>query len=260
MLQLQRHEQILNFLSQNEFITIDNAAELCDASAPTIRRDFNLLAKMELAIRFRGGLRSTKQSPNQMMPFALRQLRQSSEKQALAYEAVKLLEPGNVILIDGGTTTFHLGLCLPNIEIRVITNSLRLAAMLEERNEEHSKLEISLTGGLLYKKSGILLGPNTEAGISQYHADFAFLSVGGLDESGIYNTNELVTETERVMIRNADKVIILADYSKIGKKSMCHVCSISDIDILITNDWPANNDMLSKLQESDVKIIKTVMH
>jgi DeoR/GlpR family transcriptional regulator of sugar metabolism len=256
MIQIQRHEQILKHLAKKDYLSVTEAINLFAASPATIRRDFNRLARQKLAQRFRGGLKAVQKTSSGMVPFALRQLQYSAEKEALARQAVKLLKPGNVILIDGGTTTFHLGMCLPDISLRVITNSLRLAAMLEERNEEQSSLEISLTGGLLYKKSGILLGPNTEAGLSQYHADFAFLSVGGINEAGIYNTNELVTETERVMIDNADKVVILADHSKIGKQAMCHVCSLEEIDILISNDWPQNDKIFKSFEDSGIEIVK----
>lgn len=257
MFKTQRHEQILKYLDEFNLLTIKKAIELLGASEPTVRRDFNFLSKKNMAKRFRGGLQSLQETPNQMVPFAIRQLKQSVEKESIAKEAIRLLKPGDVIFVDGGTTTFHLGLVLPNIELRVITNSLRLAAILEERTELNPSLEVSITGGLLYRKSGILLGPNTEKGISQYHADFAFISAGGVNENGIYNTNELVTETERVMISNADQTVVLADHSKIGKKAMCHVCGLDQINILITDASSSNDAVLAKIQDSGVKVLKT---
>ncbi len=87
--------------------------------------------------------------------------------------------------------------------MRIITNSVGLVAQLEARGKMHPQLEIYVTGGVLYPRSGLLLGPRTEASISEYHAHWAFLSAGGMTERGSFNTNELVVGTERAMIRSA---------------------------------------------------------
>lgn len=257
MSRILRCQQILKYLNANEYLFVDEAVKLLDSSAPTIRRDFNYLAQNKLAERFRGGLKRIKLAPGQMVPFVVRQFQQSTEKHLIAQEAVKLIRSGYIIFIDGGTTTFHLAMYLPNIQLRVITNSLRLANILEEKSEEYPNLEISLTGGLLYKKSGILLGPNTESSVAQYHADFAFLSVGGIDDEGIYNTNELVSGTERVMIQNANKVVVLADHSKLGRKAMCRVCGLDKIHILITNYYPPHRNFLNKIKNAGIHVIET---
>lgn len=167
-----------------------------------------------------------------------------------------LIKLGCVIFVDGGTTTSHLGSCLRGGHLRIITNSLRLAAILEDSFAVKSGPEVFMTGGFLHLKSGFLLGPKAEASIAQYHADIAFLSAGGVDENGIYNNNELVTELEKVMMKNALKTVVLADCSKIGRRSMCHVCNLGNIDILITNKLPENSDILSKIRSSGVEVIE----
>ncbi len=255
MLQSERQDRILEYLSEHEYLTVPEAVKVFQASPATIRRDFDELAEKQLVRRIRGGIKPERTVPSGMEPFSLRELRHSAEKDLLAQAAVKVLEPGNVIFVDGGTTTFHIGLCLPEIDLRVITNSLRLARVLEERSTEKSSLEIYLTGGFLYPKSGILLGPSAEAGLAQYHADWAFLSVGGITAAGISNTNELVVEGERVMIRNSQKVAVLADHSKIGKNAMCHVCSLEEVDMVITDAWPENEAAIQGLRDQDVHVV-----
>ena len=255
MLQNQRHQAIIQYLSANDHLTLQNAANMLDAATATIRRDFTILANQNLVERFRGGVRPKRQTIQGMLPFALRKMAFSKEKEALAKCAASLIKNGNVIFIDAGTTTFHMAMCLPNIELRVITNSLRLATALEEQYTYNSGLEIYLTGGFLYTKSGILLGPNTEAALKQYHADWTFLSIGGINEDGITNTNELVTEAERIMIQNARKVAVLADPGKIGKTAMCRICGLDRIDFLITTPCPENEETLQKFREKGLKII-----
>jgi DeoR/GlpR family transcriptional regulator of sugar metabolism len=255
MLQSQRQEQIIKYLNNNDFLSVSQAVDLFDSSPATINRDFKELAQKMLIERVHGGIRPIRKQ-NGMLPFAFRQQRYSIEKEILAKKAVSLLEPEQVIFIDGGTTTFHIGMCLPDIPLHIITNSLMLAVLLEEKNAEQPNIEVSLTGGYLHKQSGILLGPNTNSSIAQYHAHWAFLSVGGIDRTGIYNTNELVTETERTMIKHAKKTVILADYSKIGIRAMCSVCSLDNIDILITNDREQNHKILDDIAEKNIQTIK----
>lgn len=254
MRQLERHQQILNHLTHNETLTLEDAIEMFQASPATLRRDFNRLAEQGRAERVRGGLRQLRPIDGDMVPFVLREVRQAREKAGIAAYAAGLLQPGNVVIVDGGTTTFFLSRHLPEIPLRVITNSLRLAATLEERRRHHSPLEIYLTGGYLYPHSGLLVGPSSLTSLSQYHAHWAFLSVGGITTGGVSNTNELVVETERVMIANADRVAVLADHTKIGIHAMCHVCALEEIDVLITNAHPESHDALDRFREAGVDV------
>lgn len=255
MLTARRHEIILESLLERDYLTVLEVQELLQTSAATVRRDFTELANLGLLERVRGGVRPVRRPADRIIPFALREKQYSTQKKALAKQAVTLLRSGQVIFIDGGTTTFLMGLCLPNLDLRIITNSLRLASLLEEYGGVNPSLEVFVIGGFLYTKSGILLGPNTETALAQYHAHWAFLSAGGVDVSGIFNTNELVMKSEQAMIEHADKVVVLADRSKIGKQAMCHVADLSRIDILITDDWPANHSLLAAIRQQGVEVI-----
>lgn len=255
MIQLQRHERILKYLTEHEFLTVKDAVRIFQASPATIRRDFGDLAQQSLVRRTRGGVKFERGFEQGMTPFALRETQYSVEKEALARQACSLLKPGEVIFIDGGTTTFHLTTWLPNQNLRIITNSLRFANAMEERRKEKSLVEIYLTGGYLYPNSGILLGPNAVTSLSHYHANWAMLSAEGITDAGISNTNDLVVEAERAMLEHADKVAILADHSKIGKRAMCHVCGLDQIDLLITAAWSDNDETLLKFKDQGLEIL-----
>ncbi len=253
MLQSERQEKILNHLLYNDYLELGDAIEMFNSSPATINRDFNDLAGRELIERVRGGIRPIKRNDG-MFSFAFREGLYSLEKETLAKKAASLIKPDQVIFVDGGTTTFHMGTCMPKTPLSLITNSLRLATLLEEQADNQADIEVSLTGGSLYKQSGILLGPNTKASLQQYHADWAFISVGGINKSGVYNTNELVVESELVMIQNADKTVVIADHSKIEKTAMCRICPLSDIDILITNNCPENQAILEEYRSLGVDV------
>ena len=252
---LERHEQILRALSERGFISVPRAVQLTGASPATIRRDLAHFAEQGLARRVRGGIRLVESVG--MTPFAMRQSQSSKSKESLAQRAVALLKAGDVIFIDGGTTTFHIGACLPAIPLRVITNSVRLAHYLDEQAQRRSEWEVFLTGGLIYPNSGLLLGPAAQASVAQYHAHWAFLSVGGINLNGLYNTTELVVETERKMIANADKVAVLADHSKIGRHAMCHVCRLNEVNLLITDRHEPNAPLLRQLEQAGLQVITT---
>ena len=255
MIQQQRHDWILSFLAERDILSVEEAVRQLDASPATVRRDFNELAKNNLIRRTRGGIKRIANSINGVTPYPLREVRFAKEKHALASKAASLLQSGDVVMVDGGTTTFHLTNCLPKFPLRIITNSLRLANVLGEKRVGETPLEIFLSGGHLYPFSGQLIGPQARAGLSQYNADWAFISVGGINEENLFYSNELVVETEQAMIANADKVVVLADHSKIGKRAMCHLCSLNRVHILITDFWPEHETMYTRIKEAGVEVI-----
>jgi DeoR/GlpR family transcriptional regulator of sugar metabolism len=251
----ERREQIVRSLYQRGLTTVHRAVQLTGASPATIRRDFVTLAEQGIAQKVRGGLRLIESSG--MTPFITRQVQFSREKELLAQHAAALLKAGDVVIIDGGTTTFHIGACLPPVPLRVITNSLRLASFLDEKSRHHAGLEVFLTGGFLYPHSGLLVGPGAQNSLAQYYADWAFLSGGGITPDGLFNTTELVVETERRMIASADRVVVLADHSKIGKHAMCFVCPLKQIDYLITDQAPASASLLELFGQAGMQVITT---
>ncbi|MBI9019194.1 MAG: DeoR/GlpR transcriptional regulator [Phycisphaerae bacterium] len=255
-MQTERQEQMLEYLSLHSYLRIKEAIKLFNASISTIQRDFKKLIDKGLVQKVRGGIKLATSTNLGMQPFAIRQVRLSKEKQALAKEAVKLIKPGNSIFVGGGTTTYYLCTCLPNFELSAITNSFGFASSLVERSAFLPSLEIHLAGGLLHTKSDVLLGPNTEESLRKYHVDIAFISPAAMDESGLFLTNSLVMEAERIMIKNADKVVILADHSKIGKKAMSWLCGLDNIDILISNEWPDNDHLLNELIKKGLDVLK----
>lgn len=255
MIQRERRQRVLDYLLDRDVLTVEEACTLLNASPATVRRDFRALAKMGLAERTRGGVGRVQTVLGGMLPFVAREVQQSREKDAIACEAARLLRPGDVVMIDGGTSTFHLAKYLPDCPLRIITNSLRMAAALGDKRHADADVEVFLTGGYVYPQSGLLVGPQAVNTLAQYHADWAFLSVGGICEDGIFNTNELVVESERMMIRNADRTVVLADHTKIGRRSMCRLAELSLLFRLITDSYPETDATIQRLREMGLDIV-----
>lgn len=241
----ERHDQIVQAIAERGTLSLRRAMDLTGASEITIRRDFAQLADAGVVERYRGGIGVP--VGEQMSPFAFRQVRFSEEKAALARRAAALLKPDDALFVDGGTTTYHLAGCLPDIPLRIFTNSLRFAEAMGARKGRKHKQDVHLSGGKVYTRGGLLVGPGVVTGLQQYHANWAFLSVAGITEQGFYNTDEEIAAAERAMIRNADQVVVLADRSKIGKYALCSICEPGEVDALITDADPARSTLLPKL-------------
>ena len=155
-------------IDQKQTLSVRRAMDLTGASEVTIQRDFTCLAEKGSVERFHGGIGLP--VGEKMSPFAFRQIRFSEEKAAIAQQAAGLLQPGDSLFVDGGTTTCHLAACIPDIPLSIFTNSLRFVEAMESRRPLSRRQEIHLTGGLLYPKSGLLVGPGVLRGLQQYHA------------------------------------------------------------------------------------------
>ncbi len=255
MHQKSRLQTILGKLEEVPVLTVDEACELLNVSPATVRRDFNLIYQNGKAEKTWGGITKLGNLPDEMKPLRLRQTQNLEEKKAIAKKAAELISDGDVIIVDGGTTTLEMAPYIANRKIRIITNSLLIAYEIHLKRSGWTGAEVFLSGGFLYPDSGLFVGPEAIKNLKQYHADLAFLSVGGIDEHTITNSNQLVVETERTMMEQSDQVILLADNSKFGNRAMVKLCDPQEVHMLITT-YSKNDQMLTALSNFGIKILK----
>jgi len=257
MNQWQRQKQILSIVDRHYEIRVNEACEVLDASPATIRRDFDDLVEKGLVKKIWGGIaiKSGGGINHVMLPVAIRETKFAEEKKRIAYRAASLVHDGDVIIIDGGTTTLALAPYLANRDIRIITNSILIAHQIYKERDSDRGAEVFLTGGLLFPDSGLLVGPQTSENIKQFNAVLGFISVGGIDGQSATNTDQLIVANERAIIQQSQKVVILADHSKIGKRDMCKICDLSDVDILITDKNPVVKNFQRKSAKLNLDII-----
>lgn len=252
---LQRLGRILEELQKNNSLQVEDVETLLSISPATVRRDFNYLAQNYQVEKIWGGIAL---SPNQkiadtMLPLDERKLKYNKEKVAIAKRAAELVNDGEIIFIDGGTTTLEMVPFLKNKKVRIITNSILIAQRIETL-DSNPHTEVFVTGGMLYPSSGLLVGPQAVDFIKNFNANWTFLSIGGISEAGPTNSNMLVVETEKAMLNHSERTVILADHSKIGKKDLIKICELEEIDFLITED--GKDIDLKSLEESGMKILK----
>lgn len=244
---------ILSYLCDHDFLSLRQAREFIPASDVTIRRLFNKLAESNLVRRVRGGVRPPAQCGEQRVPFFLRDQWNAREKRFIARRAAQLAAPHMAVAIHGGTTTTFLGMYIDCGTL--IVNSLSICRILAERFPSGGGPAVYLAGGSLDLRSDILTGPEAERSFGRYHADLAFISSFGLDRCGLLDTDPQSASAISKVADIAEKTVCLADHSKFNKKSVARGPAWSRIDVLVTDFFPENHDLLNSIRDCGVEVI-----
>jgi DeoR/GlpR family transcriptional regulator of sugar metabolism len=247
------YEQLaLSYLANHEQLTLTDAMKLLNVSSATVRRFFNRLAETHSVTRIHGGIRALPGTVNQAIPFSLREQWGSEEKELLVRRALEKLKPDSVLFVHGGSTMLFLGKYLQSGT--VITNSVTLAEILLRRFPNNDGPEVTLCGGTLDKKAGILLGNAAQQAFTKYRADIMITSARGLDSEGILETNEAAVGIQRMMKEHAASVILVADHVKFSTTGSCRSLRWEEIDLLITTDVPETAGILAEVRGKGVKV------
>jgi DeoR/GlpR family transcriptional regulator of sugar metabolism len=238
----QRLRQLLELAASREELTVDEACQLTGASPATIRRAFAELAEAGDVEKTWGGIRRATSAKALLAPpaFAARLAVHSAEKRAIARAAAQLPRDGDVVMIDGGTTTYQLAEFIAARRLRVITNSLVIAQAIDQFQGARRGAEVLLCGGTLQPESGIVAGSAAEAFLKRYRADWLFLGCAGVDTDRVTNYEETVLASEKLMIERSTKLVLLADHTKLGRAAMCELCPTKKLDHLVTSEAAPN--------------------
>lgn len=248
MLTSQRKQLILGRLKQNgQIIAKDLSAEL-GLSEDTIRRDLRELAAEGLLQRVHGG--ALPASPA-VANFATRENLGFESKKTLGKQAAQLIQPGQVIFMDGGTTNTQLVRHLPlELEATIITHSPSIAVELVQ----HPKIEVVLIGGQLYKHSIVSVGAATIQAISRMRADTYFMGVTAIHAvHGLSTGNLEESYVKRALLQSAAETIVLASNEKLGAVSPYQIAELSGISELMV-DSSISKDLQHALEKAGVKV------
>src|SRR3954470_18886198 len=230
-----RQSRLQEFLAKRGMCDLDTLAAELRVSQSTVRRDLDQLEERGLVSRTHGAviwIGDRSNAPN-ARPYAFdqRMSYQVDAKREIARAAARLVSPGETVLVDGGTTTFYLAQELLGQPFQLVTNSLPIANLF--LNDEH--VELILTGGLMYPRYGVLLGPTAEHTLSTIHTKTLFLSVAGVHNGAMYNQNLLLVQSERRMMEQAQEVVLLADSSKFGQQALSRLGDLGEVDTVVTD-------------------------
>lgn len=229
-----RHRFIREALkrSSSASVSVSSMARRLGVSEMTIRRDLEKLESSADVRRTRGGAVVAERT---VFEFAYheRQRAQSAQKQRIAQSALELIEPGQRIILDTGTTTLHLAALLKERKsLTVITPSLAVASALQFSNG----IEVVLLGGGLRRGSPDLTGPLTEHCLDLFSADWAFQGAEAVgDDGSVYNVDLQLAQVDRKMRAKAARACLLADGSKFGRTALVRNGTLADFDVVIAD-------------------------
>jgi DeoR family transcriptional regulator, fructose operon transcriptional repressor len=245
----ERQHRIAEYVQKVEFASLEEIASQVDASVSTIRRDLTALEGTGVLRRTHGGARITTPKTDEFA-FSARDTHQLAEKESIGRACAGLIAPNQTVIIDAGTTVYHVARYLESKSPQIITNSLPVANLFASAN----KLEVVVSGGVIYPRLGVLVGPLAVEAFSKIHADVAIMSAGGITLEGITNSHGLLIDIQRAMIKGAQKVIFCLDHTKFGRKSVLHLCEIDCIDTIVT-DSEASMELVESLRRSGIKVM-----
>ena len=220
----------MELITRQGYATLDELVRVLGVSESTIRRDLEVLDLAGSVKRTHGGAVYAGEVRS-MPPFDERTGTAAAEKRAIGQAAADLLQDGDTVLLDGGTTTLEVARALIGRRVQVVTNSLPIAQLLASSQQT----DLILIGGYVYPRTGVALGPLAIATMQSIRVRTAILGAGGIVPEGIYNSNLLLVETERQMMSCGQEVMIVADHTKFGRLALARLCGLEDVQSIVVD-------------------------
>ncbi len=247
----QRRETILQQLTRKGAVQVTDLVQEFGVSAVTIRNDLSALEAQGLASRSHGGATLTRTPPPEQSIRQKDAINQA-QKDRIGALAATLVQEGDNIIIDSGTTTISLARHLREAsEVTVMTNGLNIAWELADT----AGVDLILTGGQLRKQSLSIQGSQAEATLQAYNFDKLFLGVDGFDlQFGVTTHHEAEASLNHKMVERAKKIIVLTDASKFGRVSLHRIVQLDRVDTVIT-DASISQEYREGLQKLGIELL-----
>lgn len=264
---MSKHERwntLLELLASTGRLEVDEAASALAVSPATIRRDLDELAEQRLLVRTRGG--AVPQGVSYELPLRYKSSRHASEKQRIAAAVAGLVHEGEVVGLNGGTTTTEVARALalrfgtgraethgasPAPALTVVTNALNIAGELAVRPQ----IKIVVSGGVARPQTYELVGPLAAGVLDEVVLDVAVLGVDGVDpELGVMAHHEDEAAISRLFAEHASRVVVVTDSSKMGRRAFARICGLDRVDVLVT-DAAIPAESMRHLTDAGVKVI-----
>lgn len=251
MLIEERRQHILALAQSKGRVLVRDLSQSLGISQITIRKDLDHLQAKGLLQRSHGG--ALPAQPGALFDPTLQEKEKShrSEKMRIANAAAKLVQEGQCVMLDSGTTTTAVAQALKKFShLTVITNGVNIAAELTGTH-----FDVILTGGIVRKNSFSLVGPLAEDMLEEMHADILFLGVDGFDtEIGLTTPNLLESRVNRAMVKAAAKVVAVCDSTKFERRSLSRIVPTTAVHQVIT-DTNLRPEIAAALRDLNIELI-----
>lgn len=249
----EREKLILAALAPQGFVSYRSLEAALSASPATIRRDLARLEEAGEIVRVHGGAKLPAAPAAAHLlgtPFDEAIGQNLPAKRAIGKAAAALVEPGEGIMLDGGTTTLQMCPHLAGLGCQVLTNSLHVVnALLPQQGTS-----ILLPSGTVFREQNIVLAAAGEDSMPRFHAPKLFMGAAALGPQGAMQADVVLVAAERRLIDRAEQVVLLVDSSKFAGSSGAIVCGLDEIDVVVT-DAGIPAAMRSALEAAGVKVI-----
>ncbi|SFC48484.1 DeoR family transcriptional regulator, aga operon transcriptional repressor [Parapedobacter composti] len=247
---VERHQFIMNQLQQNGAVNVLELCKLLEVSSVTIRKDLKLLEDRQLLFRTHGGATLNNPYTIDRTVFEKEKI-QAAEKAAIAREAASLITDNDSVIIASGTTVQAMAQEIQPIgNLTVVTSALNVAVQLIK----HPNVEILQLGGILRKSSTSVTGRYAESILNDFFCSKLFLGVDGIDlDFGLTTTNAQEAHLNRKMMEVSQRVIVLADSTKFGRRGFGRICGIEEVDQIITDNG-VSPQTVKALERMGVKV------
>ncbi|MCK1795367.1 DeoR/GlpR family DNA-binding transcription regulator [Streptomyces sp. XM4193] len=266
---MSKHERwsaLLELLATEGRLEVEEAALALEVSSATIRRDLDELAGQQMLVRTRGG--AIAHGVSYELPLRYKSARHASEKQRIAAAAAELISNGEVVGLNGGTTTTEVARTLAlrtsgsqdnaaggpsagSPALTVVTNALNIAGELAVRPQ----IKIVTTGGVARPQTFELVGPLTLGVLNEVALDAVVLGVDGIDPRlGVMAHHEDEASISRLFAERAHRVIVVTDSSKMGRRAFARICDLDRVDVLVTDKGISDEDR-ARMTEAGVRVL-----
>lgn len=216
--------------AREEFLSGEELCRRTAASESTMRRDLITLETQGVLQRVHGGALSLL-ARDETVNLKRQAAASHPEKVRIGRVAAEMIEEGSTVILGGGSTVVETARSLHGRSMHVITNSIPIGQVFGDSK----RAEVVLTGGYLYPRTGVLLGPLCERTLEDLSADVLVMGIGGISQRGLSDANTLIVGVVRRMIAAARKVIVVADHTKFGRDRLVHIAPLSDVDLIVTD-------------------------
>jgi DeoR/GlpR family transcriptional regulator of sugar metabolism len=245
----ERQLRIRQMFESRDFVDSETLCRELDASESSVRRDLDILEQEGMLKRVYGGAVSVQAPPSRAFDYAAESVRLSDEKSRIGKLTAGLIEDGQTVILDGGSTVAAVARELASKSLHIVTNSLPIAESLESLRN----IELTLTGGYFDTRLRVMLGPFCEQMLGAIRADALIMGIGGITEVGFTNNNTLVVGSEQKMIEVASRVIIVADHAKFGRGGMIPVAPLSAAHVVVS-DSELSSEYVNLLRGHGVEV------
>jgi len=248
-----RLDYMEQFILDNHSVTLDDLCKEFDISLSTLRRDLNELVSRGRVTKVYGGVKAVETGSVELplLSYEERDIVHKEEKRIICEQAARMVEEHDVIYVDTGTTCMQMIEYLKDIPCTLITNSLQVA--MSAVNFE--KLDVIMMPGRLKRETRSFIDIEVDKYLSTLNIDKAFMATTGFSmKNGLTNASESEFIVKKAVVKNSDKIYLLADSDKFERMALYTYCRFRDIDCLITNERPSE-EYVEYCKEHNIDLI-----